>query len=137
MQGNDEYKVGHGKPPKHTQFGAGKSGNPAGKTASQKKLEMKNAEAAMRIRERILRAAEARLVEMSTEEVIKEFVEPAMLKLLKDSEDRGLGAPVQDLRSSDGTMTPKPSFDVSRLSTAALIELQGAMNDQTPDDDES
>jgi len=42
-----------------------------------------------------------------------------------------------DLSSSDGTMTPKPSFDASRLSTAALIELQGAMNEQAPDADES
>ena len=50
---------------------------------------------------------------------------------------RELGlAEKSDHTSSDGTMTPKPSFDVSRLSTAALIELQGAMNDQAPDADE-
>lgn len=62
----------------------------------------------MRIRERILRAAEARLVECSTDEVLDQFVEAAMLKLLKDSEDRGLGAPTQkvDNTSSDGSMTP-------------------------------
>ena len=47
-------------------------------------------------------------MECSTEEVLAEFVDQAMLKLLKDSEDRGLGAPVQDVRSGDGSMTPKP-----------------------------
>ena len=41
-----------------------------------------------------------------------------------------------DLSSNDGSMSPKPVLDVSRLSTAALIELQGAMNDQAPDADE-
>jgi len=102
-----DYEVGKGKPPKHTQFGK-PGGNAPGKTSEQKRLEMKNAEAAMRIRERILRAAEARLMECSTEEVLAEFVDQAMLKLLKDSEDRGLGAPVQDVRSGDGSMTPKP-----------------------------
>jgi hypothetical protein len=107
MTGSDKpYEVGRGKPPKHAQF---KPGNKAGlgKTSEQKLLELRNAEAAMRIRERILRAAEARLVECSTEEVLAEFVESAMLKLLKDSEDRGLGAPLQDIRSGDGSMTPQ------------------------------
>jgi hypothetical protein len=28
---NDSYKVGYGKPPKHTQFKKGKSGNPKGR----------------------------------------------------------------------------------------------------------
>lgn len=75
----------------------------------QKKLEqttaeaaLRNAEAAIRIRERILRAAEARLVELSTEEVLSEFVEAAMLKLLTDSETRGLGAPVQPVSGEGG-----------------------------------
>jgi Tfp pilus assembly protein PilX len=95
MSGNDKYEVGYGKPPKATRFGAGNNANPAGKTSEQKRLELQNAEAAMRIRERILRAAEARLVECSTDEVLDQFVDAAMLKLLKDSEDRGLGAPVQ------------------------------------------
>jgi len=108
MSGTDKtYEVGYKKPPKATRFGAGNKANPSGKTSEQKRLELANAEAAMRIRERILRAAEARLVECSTEQVLEEFVEAAMLKLLKDSEDRGLGAPVQDLRSGDGSMTPQ------------------------------
>jgi hypothetical protein len=108
MQGSGEYEVGKGKPPKHTRFQRGNSGNPKGKTAQTKRLELANAEAAMRIRARLLSATEAKLNEMSSDEALA-MIEAAMLKLLKDSEDRGLGAPVQDLRSSDGSMTPTPT----------------------------
>ena len=100
------YEVGKGKPPKHTRFGQ-PGANPAGKTSEQKRLEMQNAEAAMRIRQRALAAVEAKLGECSTDDAIALLVEAAMLKLLKDSEDRGLGAPVQDVRSGDGSMTPQ------------------------------
>lgn len=100
------YEVGKGKPPKHTRFGQ-PNGNPNGKTSEQKRLEMQNAEAAMRIRARALHAVEAKLGECSTEEAIALLVEAAMLKLLKDSEDRGLGSPIQDVRSGDGSMTPQ------------------------------
>jgi hypothetical protein len=107
MMGSDKpYEVGRGKPPKHTRFKAGDVNNPRGKTSEQKRLELANAEAAMRIRERILRAAEAKLVECSTDDVLSQFVEPGMLKLLKDSEDRGLGAPVQAVTNPDGSLKP-------------------------------
>jgi len=107
MTGSDKpYEVGKGKPPKQHQFKKGEVRNPGGKSSEQATLERRNAEAAMRIRARILQAAEARLVELSTEEIVAEYVEPAMLKLLKDSEDRGLGAPVQPMTSPDGSMTP-------------------------------
>jgi len=99
------YDVGKGKPPKHTRIGM-PDGPPPGKTKEQKRLEMQNAEAAMRIRARILAAAEAKLVECSTDDVLDRYVEAAMLKLLKDAEDRGLGAPVQPMTSPDGSIGP-------------------------------
>jgi len=96
MTGNDKpYEVGKGKPPKHSQFKPGEVRNPGGKSSEQATLERRNAEAAMRIRARALQAVEAKLNECSTEDAIEMLVEAAMLKLLKDSEDRGLGAPVQ------------------------------------------
>lgn len=107
MQGKADYEVGKGKPPKHSRFQPGQSGNPKGKTAETKRLELANAEAAMRIRARALHAVEAKLGECSTDEAIAMLVEAAMLKLLKDSEDRGLGSPIQDVRSGDGSMTPQ------------------------------
>jgi hypothetical protein len=106
MTGKATYEVGKGKPPKHTRFKPGQVANPGGKTKEQKRLELANAEAAMRIRSRLLHATEAKLNELSTDEAMT-LIEAAMLKLLKDSEDRGLGAPVQDLRSGDGSLSPQ------------------------------
>jgi len=108
MMENSKKPKGNPNPSPATRFGAGQNANPAGKTSEQKRMEYANAEAAMRIRARALQAVEAKLNECSTEEAIEMLVEAAMLKLLKDSEDRGLGAPVQqvDNTSSDGSMTP-------------------------------
>ena len=89
-----------------TRFGAGNKANPAGKTSETRRLELQNAETAMAIRQRILSAAQAKLNELSSDEVLEQYVEAAMLKLLKDSEDRGLGAPVQSHVSPDGSMAP-------------------------------
>lgn len=93
-------------PSPKTRFKPGQTGNPGGKSKEQATLERRNAEAAMRIRARLLSATEAKLNEMSSDEAM-ELVEAAMLKLLKDSEDRGLGAPVQQHTSPDGSMTPQ------------------------------
>lgn len=109
MTGTDKpYEVGYKKPPKHGQFKPGEVRNPGGKSSEQATLERRNAEAAMRIRERALNAIEAKLVECSTDEAISLLVEAAMLKLLKDSEDRGLGAPVQAITNPDGSFA-KPT----------------------------
>lgn len=121
MQGKADYEVGKGKPPKHSRFQPGQSGNPKGKTAETKRLELENAEAAMRIRARLLRATEAKLNELSTDEAM-ELIEAAMLKLLKDSEDRGLGAPVQAVTNPDGSLRPQ---DTSAAVLAALQAKHG------------
>ena len=131
MTGTDKpYEVGKGKPPKHSQFKPGQIANPGGKSSEQATLERRNAEAAMRIRARALHAVEAKLSESSTDEAIALLVEAAMLKLLKDSEDRGLGAPVQDVRSGDGSMTPRSGIDLSKA-PPELLEWLVAQNDAT------
>jgi hypothetical protein len=117
MQGKSEYTVGKGKPPVGTQFQKGESGNPKGKTTAQRELEIANAEAATRIRQRLLEVAEAKLKELSDNDLLDEtldrFVEASMLNLLKDAENRGLGTPKQsiDLESPNGTMTPRATSD--------------------------
>lgn len=100
MREDKPYEVGKGKPPRNRRFGQ-PEGNPNGKTSEQKRLEMQNAEAAMRIRARLLSATEAKLNELSTDQAMF-LIEAAMLKLLKDSEDRGLGAPVQPMTGQNG-----------------------------------
>lgn len=111
MMGDEEYRVGPGRPPLHTRFGAGSAANPQGKTSAQKKAEMANAEKAMQIRGMMLDAVVRKLSQSDLSEDERdaraiEMVEAAMLKLLKDSEDRGLGSPVQPITSPDGSMTP-------------------------------
>ena len=101
MSEKTTYEVGKNKPPKNRQFGK-PEGNPNGKTSEQKRLEMRNAETAMRIRERILAAAEEKLLKCDTGQILETFIENAMLRLLKDSEDRGLGSPVQPMSSPEG-----------------------------------
>ena len=38
MEGKNDYEVGHGRPPKHTRFKPGISGNPKGRPRSRKNL---------------------------------------------------------------------------------------------------
>lgn len=97
---------GNPNPSPSTRFGAGNNANPAGKTSETRRLELQNAEAAMRIRQRALEAVESKLVELNTDDAIDLLVEAAMLKLLKDSEDRGLGAPIQAVTNPDGSLRP-------------------------------
>ena len=103
---------GNPNPSPATRFKKGQSGNPGGITSSAKAMSLANAEAAIRIRQRVLRAAEARLNELSSEEVLAEYVEAAMLKLLTDSETRGLGAPQQavDVTSKGESISQQPSI---------------------------
>lgn len=96
-------------------FPKGKSGNPGGKTAEQVAIERRNADAAMRIREKLLAAAERKLASIGDDDAALELIEAAMLKLLKDAEDRGLGSPVQDIKNSDGSLSAQPAAILSAL----------------------
>jgi hypothetical protein len=100
-------------------------------------MEIENARIATEIRQRALHAVHAKLVECDADEAIALLVEAAMLKLLKDTEDRGLGTPKAslDLTSDNGTMTPKPALDVSKLSVEALAEIMRASDASRPIDD--
>lgn len=106
MTGKSDYEVGKGKPPKHTRFGAGNKANPSGKTSEQKRLEIQNAELAMQIRNRLLTALAGVMHENPTkEDIVDQHIRNEVLKLLKDSEDRGLGAPVQEVNQKTFTVT--------------------------------
>jgi hypothetical protein len=112
MQRKASYDIGKGKPPKGKPFEPGQSGNPGGKTSEQRKLEIANAERATRIRARFLEALEVLMNEHpEKEKLIEERLTTEVLRLIKESEDRGLGTPQSkvDLSSSDGSMTPKPN----------------------------
>jgi hypothetical protein len=110
MQGKTEYEIGKGKPPKHTQFQAGQSGNPGGKTSTQRAMEIVNAERATRIRGRFLEALEGLMLEHPEKEtLIEERLTSEVLRLIKESEDRGLGTAVQSVKHGNDPDNPMPS----------------------------
>jgi hypothetical protein len=121
-------------PPVHSQFKKGHVGNPGGKTSEQRKAEIRNAELATKIRTRLLEAVQAALQEDTSTDNAMESIDANILKLIKDSEDRGLGQAKAaiDITSEDGTMTPKPAFDASQLSTEALAEIMRVADQSKP-----
>lgn len=101
-------EVGYKKPPKNRQFGQ-PEGNTPGITSAQKKMEMENAERATRIRARMLEALEGLMLEHpEKEKIVENLIKGDNLRLIKESEDRGLGTPVQSVNheSPRGTMSP-------------------------------
>ena len=109
-------------------FGPGQSGNPGGKTSEQRKAEVENAEKATVIRGRLLDA----VIQATENGASLDFIEAGILKLVKDAEDRGLGTSVQsvNVESPNGTMTPKPAIDASKLSPEAMAEILDAATDE-------
>ena len=96
---------GNPNPSPKNQFKPGQSGNPDGKTSAQKTQELRNAEAATTLRGKMLEALGEVMADMTPEQIL-ERMDPNALKMFKDAEDRGLGAPVQPITSPDGSLRP-------------------------------
>lgn len=91
----------------------GQSGNPGGKTSEHRKAEVKAAEIAAKARLDLVEAF-ARLVQGQASDGDKvALMNSDALRLLKESEDRGYGAPKSsvDLSSEDGSMSPRAHSD--------------------------
>jgi len=94
-----------------TSWKPGQSGNPGGKSAAQRKREIRNATIATRLRGKMLAALEKKLkeAEEAADAEAISMINNDILRLLKDTEDRGLGAPEQLIshQSPDGSMSPR------------------------------
>jgi hypothetical protein len=88
-------------------FQPGVSGNPGGKTAEHRQLEVEAAEMAARIRHKMLSAVTVAIEgdEMATLEAIKSD----LLRLMKDSEDRAHGTPKQAIQHGNDPDNPLPA----------------------------
>ena len=120
-------EIGYGKPPKNRQFGQ-PEGNPQGATSEQRKMEIANAERATRIRGRFLEALEGLMLEHPEKEtLIEERLTSEALRLIKESEDRGLGTSKQsvDHISTDGSMTPKAAVELTDEQLAQIVAGNG------------
>ena len=116
------------RPENLTPYQPGQSGNPGGKTAEHRRLEVDSAERAARIRNRILAAKEQQIVDAEAEgdAVAVAMLTGDMLRMLADAEDRGFGKPTQgiDHRSPDGSMSPQGASTDAAL--AAMRRKHGA-----------
>lgn len=92
-----------------TQFKPGQSGNPGGKSSEHRAAEVKAAELAALVQADLVEALYNTLQKAEGDEAKLGAIKADVLKLLKDSQDRGFGSPQQhiDNTSSDGSMTPK------------------------------
>ena len=90
-----------------TRFG-GERGNKStgGKTSAQKSAEYAAAEKAALITDKMLSSISDKI---SAGQDASEFIDPSVLKLIKDAQDRAHGTPKQsvDVESPNGSMTPQ------------------------------
>ena len=121
MSDDPTYEVGHGKPPRNRRFGE-PEGNLPGRTSEQRKAEIANAEKATMVRGLLLDAA-IENIDILDAASRMDHINAAMLKLLTDSETRGLGAPTQhvDNTSSDGSMTPRAASELTDEQLARIV----------------
>ncbi len=115
---------GNPNPSPETRFKPGDSGNPVGKTSAQRQAELANAERATRIRGRMLEALENELDKLDREAdgevktAAIAAIKADILKLLKDTEDRGLGTPKQSIQHGSDPDNPMPT--VIRIEAASV-----------------
>ena len=100
---------GNPNPSPETRFNVGERANPNGKTSEQRKLEIENAERATRIAGKLLAA----LDEATVDGAPLDLIDPAVLKLIKDSQDRGLGTPKQSILHGNDPDSPMPAQQVT------------------------
>lgn len=116
-------KVTNRNPSPETRFGA-ERGPATGKTAEQKQAEMRNAWLATEARTKFLQRLNARIDDPATIDAILDRIN--INALLKDSEDRGLGAPKAAVDLTTNGKDVKAGIDLSGMSTEALAELVAA-----------
>lgn len=91
-----------------TQFKPGQSGNPGGKTREHRQAEIRAAELAAKAQLDLVEALSDALDNAKNNEEKLEQIRSDVLKLLKDSQDRGFGAPTQptEISNPDGSLAP-------------------------------
>lgn len=118
--------MGNPNPSPATRFVKGKSGNPSGRSAAELKIDREAAAMAAKLRHAALSCLTGKIQgDEISDETLAMLVNPATLKLFKDSEDRAYGTPTQavDHKSSDGSMTPEQSKIDPALVSALVKKL--------------
>lgn len=121
---------GNPNPSPETRFG-GPRGNTPGATSEQRDAEIRNAWLATDARTKVLQRLNARLDDPAVVDAILDRLN--INALLKDSEDRGLGAPKSSVDVTTNGKDVTPGIDLSVLSTETLAELMAARDAVKPD----
>lgn len=117
--------VANPNPSPATRFKKGQSGNPGGKTEGQRAAEIEAARISAELRLQALSSLQEAMGAGSISGANLELIlNPATLKLFKDSEDRAHGTPKQavDHTSSDGSMSPAKPSDVDPSAVKSLVD---------------
>lgn len=109
-----QEKHGNPNPSPETRWQPGQSGNPGGKTSEHRKAEIRAAELAAKVQLDLVEALSNTLDAAEGDEDKLAAIKADVLKLLKDAQDRGYGAPKSsmDLSSEDGSMTPPTTVQI-------------------------
>lgn len=104
-----------------TRFKKGQVANPGGKTSEHRRAEIRAAELAAKVQLDLVEALSNTLDTADGDEAKLAAIKADVLKLLKDAQDRGYGAPKSsvDLSSEDGTMSPTQNVDAVQAAIAA------------------
>lgn len=121
---------GNKNPSPRTRFGA-PDGPLPGKTPEQRQTEIRNAWIATEARAKFLQRLNTRIDDPAVIDAILDRIN--INALLKDSEDRGLGAPQASVDVTTNGKDVKPGIDLSTLSTETLAELLAARDAAKPD----
>lgn len=89
-------------PSPSTRWGKGQSGNPGGKTSAHRKAEVKAAELAAMAQSELVEALYNAITNIKDDEDKLAKLSANVLRLLKDSQDRGFGAPQQHIDTTSG-----------------------------------
>lgn len=105
-------RKGNPNPSPATRFGPGNNANPKGMTSRHRELIIENAERAVAIRNRMLEVLQTRLAADKDGGLAIAAIGADILRLLKDAEDRGLGAPKAsvDIQNPDGSLSNRDTL---------------------------
>lgn len=102
-----DYEVGYGKPPQHTKWKPGQSGNPGGVDSETRNRINENARKAVKAQELFLDGLLAAL-ENVTPEQREQLLRADHNKIIADAMDRALGKATQptEVTNPDGSLAP-------------------------------
>lgn len=117
--------MGNPNPSPATRFKKGGNANPSGKSKEQKRIELEAAQMSAQMRHDILTSMMEKIADPDDEATVLSFFDPKdLIKLFKDSEDRGFGlakATHEHTGQDGGPIVVSPSDKLAEILDAISI----------------